>query len=68
MGPSFFETMNIPAVRGRTFTAADFERGRTLVIISESFANHSNRTVEILFCPEGQSCKWTATRSATKKD
>ena len=40
VGPSFFETMNIPVVRGRTFTAADFERGRTLVIISEAFAKH----------------------------
>ena len=40
VGPSFFETMNIPVVRGRTFSAADFERGRTLVIISEAFARH----------------------------
>jgi predicted permease len=40
VGPSFFETMNIPVVRGRSFNAADFERGRTLVIISEAFVKH----------------------------
>ena len=40
VGPSFFETMNIPVVRGRTFTGADVERGRTLVIISEAFVKH----------------------------
>jgi predicted permease len=40
VGPSFFETMNIPVLRGRTFTAADFARGRTLVIVSEAFARH----------------------------
>jgi len=40
VGPLFFETMGIPVLRGRTFTAADFERGRTLVMISEAFAKH----------------------------
>ena len=38
VGPSFFETMNIPVLRGRTFTAADFAQGRRRVIISEAFA------------------------------
>ena len=38
VGPSFFETMNIPVLRGRVFTSADFERGRRLYVISEAFA------------------------------
>jgi len=38
VGPSFFETMNISVVRGRTFTAADFALERRCVIITESFA------------------------------
>jgi predicted permease len=38
VGPSFFETMNISIVRGRTFTAADFAQERRCVIISEAFA------------------------------
>jgi predicted permease len=38
VGPSFFETMNIPVVRGRTFTAADVAQERRLVAISEAFA------------------------------
>ena len=36
VGPSFFETMNIPVVRGRTFTAADFAQERR----SSSSARH----------------------------
>jgi predicted permease len=38
VGPSFFETMNIPVLRGRTFGDADFVQGRRLSIISQSFA------------------------------
>jgi predicted permease len=38
VGPSFFETLNIPVVRGRAFTAADFERSQGFVVISEAFA------------------------------
>jgi predicted permease len=39
VGPEFFETMGIPVVRGRTFTAADFKhRGR--YVINEAFARH----------------------------
>jgi predicted permease len=38
VGPSFFETMNIPVLRGRTFNAADFEQARGFVVISEAFA------------------------------
>jgi predicted permease len=37
VGPSFFETMNIPVVRGRAFTAADFAQARGYVVISEAF-------------------------------
>jgi len=40
VGPSFFETMGIPVLRGRTFSPADFERGRALVIVSEAFAKY----------------------------
>ena len=38
VGPLFFETMNIPVVRGRTFTAADVAQDRQVVVISEAFA------------------------------
>jgi predicted permease len=38
VGPSFFETMNIGLVRGRGFTEADFQHGREVIVISESFA------------------------------
>jgi predicted permease len=38
VGPSFFETMNIPIVRGRGFTQADLEQGRQVLVISEAFA------------------------------
>jgi predicted permease len=39
VGPSFFETMGIPLLRGRTFAAADFaaERGRGF-IVNEAWA------------------------------
>jgi hypothetical protein len=40
VGPSFFETLNIPVVRGRAFTAADFVRNHSAVVISETFATH----------------------------
>src|SRR6266545_209502 len=40
VGPSFFETMGIPVLRGRTFSPADFERGRALVLVSEAFAKY----------------------------
>ena len=39
VGQDFFETMGIPVVRGRTFTAADHKhRGR--YVINEAFARH----------------------------
>jgi predicted permease len=38
VGPSFFETMNIPVVSGRTFTTADFERSQGFMVINEAFA------------------------------
>src|SRR6266542_1803365 len=38
VGPLFFETMNIPVVRGRTFTVADVAQDRQVVVISEAFA------------------------------
>jgi predicted permease len=39
VGPSFFETMAIPVVRGRAFNATDFERPGAY-IINETFATH----------------------------
>jgi putative ABC transport system permease protein len=38
VGPAFFETMAIPVLRGRAFTAADFAQGRRLVTVNESWA------------------------------
>jgi predicted permease len=38
VAPGFFETMDIPVVRGRTFAAADFTLARPVVVISEAFA------------------------------
>jgi predicted permease len=40
VGPSFFETMGIALLRGRTFQAADFAQQRRLVVISEAFAKY----------------------------
>jgi predicted permease len=40
VGPSFFETMAIPVVRGRGFNAADFARGPGVYVINETFAKH----------------------------
>ena len=37
VGPSFFETMDISVIRGRTFTAADFAQERRGVIVNEAF-------------------------------
>ena len=38
VGPSFFETMGIPVVRGRTFTAADFAGDqRGLFVVNEAW-------------------------------
>jgi predicted permease len=37
VGPSFFETMRMPVVRGRTFAPADFERDCKCVVVSEAF-------------------------------
>ena len=39
VGPDFFETMGIPVVRGRTFTATDFQR-RGVYVVNEAFARH----------------------------
>ena len=38
VGPAFFETMAIPVLRGRAFTAADFAQGRRLVAVTEDWA------------------------------
>lgn len=38
VGPSFFETMGIPLLLGRTFTAGDHAQGRQVLMINESFA------------------------------
>ena len=38
VGPAFFETMAIPVLRGRAFTAADFAQGRRLVTVTEAWA------------------------------
>ena len=38
VGPSFFETMSIPVLRGRAFSAADFAQGRRLVAVTDAWA------------------------------
>jgi predicted permease len=40
VGPSFFETMGIDLVRGRTFNAQDFASDRPAYVINEAFARH----------------------------
>jgi predicted permease len=40
VGPRFFETMGIEVVRGRAFTAADFDRGSGVFVVNEAFARH----------------------------
>jgi macrolide transport system ATP-binding/permease protein len=40
VSPQFFQTMGIPIVRGREFSAQDSERGNNVVIINESLARH----------------------------
>ncbi|HEY7502319.1 MAG TPA: ABC transporter permease [Vicinamibacterales bacterium] len=38
VGPSFFETMGIPVLQGRAFTAADFDQDRRFIVVNEAFA------------------------------
>jgi len=40
VGPAFFETMGIPLVHGRTFTAGDFAPGDDRFVVNEAFARH----------------------------
>jgi predicted permease len=40
VGPAFFETLNIPLLRGRLFTESDFARGQALFIVNEPFLKH----------------------------
>ncbi len=37
VGPFFFETLGIPVLRGRTFTAADFEQEGPVYVVNEAF-------------------------------
>ena len=37
VGPAFLETMGIPLVRGRTFTASEFEQGNGAVLVNEAW-------------------------------
>jgi len=37
IGPRYFETLSVPLVRGRAFTAADSDRGQHVAIVDEAF-------------------------------
>src|SRR6185436_1343497 len=39
VGPQYFETMGIPMVRGRSFTAADRQGSTPVVVVNDAFAN-----------------------------
>jgi len=39
VGPQYFETMRIPVVRGRSFTAADRQGSTPVVVVNDAFAN-----------------------------
>jgi len=38
VGPGFFETLGIPVLRGRVFSATDYANSQPVVVISEQFA------------------------------
>jgi len=38
VSPNYFETMNIPLVKGRLFNASDDSRGELVVIINRTMA------------------------------
>ena len=40
VGPDFFETMGYTLVRGRTFTATDYDSDQPAFVVNESFATH----------------------------
>jgi predicted permease len=40
VGPGFFETMGYTLVRGRTFTATDYDAEQPAFVINEAFAKH----------------------------
>ena len=60
VGPSFFETMNIPVVRGRTFTAADFAQERRYVV--------DQRGIRQALLPERRSGRQADRRPAQHRD
>ena len=48
IGPGFFETLDIRAVRGRTLDAADFERRLPIYVVNEAFAKQYAPNADLL--------------------
>ncbi|HXT70602.1 MAG TPA: ABC transporter permease [Vicinamibacterales bacterium] len=48
VGPSFFETMGMKPLSGRTFDAADFERRLPIFVVNESFAKRYSPNADLL--------------------
>lgn len=48
IGPGFFETLSIPVLAGRDFTASDSDMGRSVAIVNQAFLNRFNLGMDIV--------------------
>jgi predicted permease len=61
VGPAYFETMKVPILRGRAFTAADDERARPVAIVNELMAQRlwpGQDAIGKRFRMQGKDTKW----------